>query len=305
MENNIDSYFQKASSILIVLPQKPSFDQVAAGLSLYLSLSSKKQVSVICPDPMLVEFNALVGVDKVTQKAEEKNLIIHFAGYDAAGVEKVSSDLKNGELYLTLIPQPGVKPPSKEQIKLFYDGTSCDLIILVGGTDESQFPILSGSPDVSAIDKIHIGLHEIHQTRNNNIIPYVRSSSSVSELAADLIRALGLEIDADIASNLIAGIEVGSNNYSSEGTTADTFQTIADLLRIGGRRVTPYFKTTTTSRRFGKFSGKLVAEDYPGQGIQSGSVLQSLSQEQEDVKLQESPPSDWLAPKIFKGTSTS
>ncbi len=302
MENNLGSYFQRANSILIVLPKKPYFDQVAAGLSLYLSLLGKKQVSIICPSPMLVEFNRLVGVDKVAQKAEEKNLIIHFAGYDAAGVEKVSSDVKDGELYLTLIPQPGVKPPLKDQINIFYGGTSCDLVVLIGGAEESHFPILS-DPEVGGVSKIHIGLREIRQTKDNNIFPYIRTSSSVSELAADLIRELELEVDADTASNLIAGIEVGSNHYSSEGTTANTFQTIADLLRLGGRRMVSSFKTTAFPKQFGAVSVKGGIEETPLQEVKPQDVLEDVSQETK--ALQENPPSDWLAPKIFKGTSVS
>ncbi len=301
MESSLNSYFQRSNSILIVLPKKPYFDQVAAGLSLYLSLLGKKQVSIICPSPMLVEFNRLVGVDKVAQQPEEKNLVIHFAGYDATSIEKVSSDVKDGELYLTLVPVFGVKPPTKDQIRLFYDGSSFDLMILIGGADESHFPILSDS-GVSSVDKIHIGLRELRQTKDNNIVSYVRNSSSVSELVADLIRELELEVDQDTASNLIAGIEVGSDHFSSEGTTANTFQTIADLLRLGGKRLATSFKAVSFSKHFEKHSISRIEEKKSDEKSSSTEALEAADQ---NMVNEENPPSDWLAPKIFKGTSIS
>ena len=74
MDNNQGkSRFQdtisRSNSVLIVLPQSPDLDTVAAGLSIYLALSSYgKTSSVFCPSDMLVEFNRLVGVDKVSRE---------------------------------------------------------------------------------------------------------------------------------------------------------------------------------------------------------------------------------------------
>ncbi len=304
MENDLSAYFDRATSVFIVLPKKPYFDQVAAGLSLYLSLLGKKEVSVICPSPMLVEFNRLVGVDKVVQHPVERNLVIRFAGYNAMDIEKVNSEVKDEELYLVVVPQPNVKPPTKEQVSLSYSGVSCDLIVLVGGADESHFPILA-DPEVLGIQKIHVGLRDIRQTKDNNILSYVRSSSSVSELVADIIRELGLEVDVDTASNLIAGIEVGSNHYTSEGVTANTFQTIADLLRLGGRRTNLLFRSTSSVGQ----SGETLLDKTGGDKFLRGNLTpESDIQDKgkrEAPEADENPPSDWLAPKIFKGTSVS
>ena len=97
MDNSFSSLVDSASSVLILLPNKPYFDQVAAGLSLYLSLSDKKEVTISCPSPMMVGFNRLVGVNKIVAEIGNKNLTIRFAGYDADSIEKVSYDIENGE----------------------------------------------------------------------------------------------------------------------------------------------------------------------------------------------------------------
>jgi hypothetical protein len=291
MEENFRSYIDSARSVLIVLPKKPYFDQVAAGLSLYLALRGRKEVDIFCPTPMLVEFNRLVGVDKVTSELGNKNLVIRFAGYKASDVERVSSEVKDEELYLIVVPQPGVNPPTKEQVVLSHSGVSSDLVILIGGAELSHFPIAS-SEELLNLPKIHIGLRPLSLPANFNVISFVKSSSSVSEIVADLIREAELEVDADIATNLIAGIETGSSHYTSDGVSVNTFQTVADLMRLGGKRL-PQFNVK-----------------YPQGAIPTRSFLKPQPPEKkeeikEDQTIEENPPQDWLAPKIFKGTSVS
>lgn len=293
MENNFRSYLDSARSILIILPKKPYFDQVAAGLSLYLTLLGKKEVDIVCPNPMLVEFNRLVGVDKVKSELGNKNLVIRIVNYKASDIERVSSEVKNEELYLTVIPQPGVNPPLENQVMLSHSGVSADLIILIGGADQTHFPMISNQ-DLAGLPKVHIGLRPLSLGQGVSVVSFVKPSSSVSEIVADLIREAELEVDGDTASNLIAGIEMGSNHYSSDGVSANTFQTIADLMRLGGRRLP-----------------QLPKKDYPQGAIpavqptfQPASVENKEEKKEED-SLEETPPQDWLAPKIFKGTSVS
>lgn len=293
MENNLRSYINSSNSVLIVLPKKPYFDQVAAGLSLYLALVGKKDVSIFCPNPMLVEFNRLVGVDKVVKDLENKNLVIKITNYKASDIERVSSEVKNEELYLTVIPHSGIKPPLKEQVVLSHSGASFDLVILIGGANQNHFPILLNQ-DLSSSAKVHIGLTPLSLPEEVNVFSFVEPSSSVSELVADLIREAELEVDSDIASNLIAGIEIGSNHYSSVSVSANTFQTIADLMRLGGQRIPLVPK-----------------KDYPQGSIPTtkpffqSNLIEKKEEKEEPMSQEELPPEDWLAPKIFKSNSVS
>src|SRR5689334_79210 len=97
MDNTLSQLIDSSSSVLIILPTKPYFDQVAAGLSLYLALRDKKDATITCPSPMTVGFNRLIGVQKIVSEIGNKNLTIKFAGYDATNIEKVSYDIENGE----------------------------------------------------------------------------------------------------------------------------------------------------------------------------------------------------------------
>jgi hypothetical protein len=281
MDNSFRSLIDSANSILILLPSKPYFDQVAAGLALYLAVRNKKEVGVSCPDEMVVEFNRLVGVNKVTSQTGNKNLTVKFVDYKASDIERVSYDVENGEFRLTVIPKPGFSAPKKEQINLSFAGVSADTIVLIGGGNETHFPTLA-TKELSAAKVIHIG------TRNLNIsglsiMSFARPASSTSEVAFGLIEQSGLDMDADIATNLLMGIEEGSKEFKGPEVTAETFETVAKLLKSGGRRQQEL---------------KSEKRDYPLGAVPGAVVMQEPEKKEET-------PKDWLEPKIYKGTSVS
>ena len=81
MENTFKTAVDSANSILILLPTNPDFDQVAAGLSLYLSLMGGKNIQISVSSPVTVEFNRLVAVNKIATELGNKNLVISFYDY--------------------------------------------------------------------------------------------------------------------------------------------------------------------------------------------------------------------------------
>ncbi len=94
MNDSFSSLVDSATSVLIILPSKPYFDQVAGGLALYLSLREKKETAITSVTPMTVEFNRLVGVNKVANELGNKNLTIKFIDYRANDIERVSYDIE-------------------------------------------------------------------------------------------------------------------------------------------------------------------------------------------------------------------
>ncbi|OGM09854.1 hypothetical protein A2W13_01575 [Candidatus Woesebacteria bacterium RBG_16_36_11] len=282
MDNSFSSIIESANSILILLPTRPYFDQVAAGLSLYLALRNKKNVTISCPSQMLVEFNRLVGVNKITTELGNKNLVIKFSDYKATGIERVSYDIENGEFKLSVIPKPGNNPPTKEQVALSFSGVSADTIILIGGINDTHFPSLSSKELVGA-KLVHLGIKALIAPAGMEVLSFARPAASVAELVYYLVKESSFEIDPDIATNLLLGIEAGTNNYSSSFVSADTFQMASDLMRLGGKR----------------HSQGVKRQDYP-----EGAIPGELPPTQEGGETKE-PPKDWLAPKIYKGTSVS
>lgn len=280
MDNSFGSIIGSANSVLILLPTKPFFDQVAAGLSLYLSLREKKDASISCPSPMVVEFNRLVGVNKITQELGNKNLVVRLVDYPAENIERVSYDIENSEFRLTIIPKPGFPSPKKEQASLGYSGVSADTVILIGGANKSHFPAVDSSKELAGAKIVHIGTRALSVSPEVNVMSLARPASSCSEIVADLIKKSGLTLDVDTATNLLAGIEEGSNKFSSSEVGANTFQAVADLMKVGGIRK-PRFSSPRDTFPSGSIPGEKVVEE------------------------KKEAPKDWLEPKIYKGSSIS
>ena len=299
MENSLKSIIDQSSSILILLPERPYFDQVAAGLGLYLALRDKKEVSITNPSPITVEFNRLVGVDKITQELGNKNLVIKFGGYKASDIERVSYDIEDGEFRLTVIPKPGLSTPKKDQAVLSYSGVSADTIVMVGGVNESHFPALS-SNSLAGAKLVHIGTRALTLSGGRNVIFLSRPASSISELVASLIKESGMGLDADIATNLLMGIEEGTNKFSGSDVNAETFQVVSELMRSGGQR------GAQRTQRKAAYPPGAIPGQLPRQPVrQTPQVRQQLSGTQPVMDKKKDTPKDWLEPKIYKGTSMS
>lgn len=268
MDQSFKNLVERGKSVLVMLPVSPSFDVVAAGLSLYLALKDKKSTSVACASDMLVEFNRLVGVDRITKELGTKNLVISLVNYNPDNLEKVSYDLEeSGEMKLNIITKPEGTPPTPDQVKLNYTGVNADLIILVGGTDETSFPDLAKS-DFADKRFAHVGVSEV-KIAGKDIISFARPASSISEIVGALVKESAYEVDADLATNLVMGIEEGSEHFTNVLTSADTFAMVAELMKLGGKRSKQTIEVTPVSTM-------------PGQV-----------------------PPNWMDPKIYKGTSVS
>lgn len=299
------SLIEAANSILVLLPVRPTLDQVSSGLALYLALSkTDKNIQISCPTPMIVDFNRLIGVDKITQELGNKNLVIRFQDYKATDIERVSYDIENGQFRLTVIPKPKITPPVKESVDLSYSGISADLILLVGGTNMSHFPDIANKDFIGA-KLVHIGTNDLDMS-NRDVLSIARPASSISELIAKYLKEAEFKIDEDIATNLLAGIEQTTGSFSSPSMGPDSFMIIAELMRLGGRRIE---KVVPMQMPQGFIPQNQQKGAFPAMPIpqvpQNMNFGGSIDPENPDDEAMMNPPNDWLKPKIYKGTSVS
>ncbi len=291
MENSFGNLITGSKSILILLPVNPTFDQVASALSLYLALRPAKETTISSASPMLVEFNRLVGVNEIRADFGNKNLTIRFKDYKADSIEKVSYDIENGEFRLTVTPKLGENAPKENQINVSYSGTSSDTVILIGGSQKEDFPAL-GSKDLKPqrLARIHVN---IQSTGATDILDFSRQASTISEVVAGYVKEIGAQIDGDIASNLLMGLEEGSQNFTHPLVNADTFALAAELMKAGGKRMS---------------AGRVMRENFPVGSI-PGEILQNKANQEvgsiEEVEIENAPQSWFEAPQILKGTSVS
>ncbi len=272
MKDSFKNIISSSQSVLVVLPANPKFDEVAAGLSLYLALGSTSQI--YSSSPMVVEFNRLVGVNKIKNEIGNKNLAIRFLNYKPDGIEKVSWDIDKGEFKLTIAPKTGVTPPGQDQISITHEGVAADVVVLVGGVDENSFEVIK-NPDLASSKLAHIGLQDV-KVSGREVMSFDTNGSTISEVVTKLLKDNGYEITSDIATNLLAGIEEGTQGFATPNTTAETFADVAELMRAGGKRLG---------------QGQVSAADFP-----EGSIPTIPA---------DKAPQSWFEPKIYKGTSTS
>lgn len=281
MGNSFKNIISTSTSSLIVLPTNPKFDEVAAGLSLYLALGSISQI--YSQSAMVVEFNRLVGVNKIKNEIGNKNLAIRFLNYKPDGIEKVSWDIDKGEFKLTIVPKTGVTPPGTDQIVISHEGVAADVVILIGGSDkqslgseavENSFEVIK-NPDLATAKLAHVGLHDV-KVGGREVMSFDTNGSTVSEVVAKLLKDNGYELTSDIATNLLFGIEEGTQGFATADTSAETFALVSELMRAGGKRLG---------------QGQVNATDFP-----EGSI---------PTVPADKAPQSWFEPKIYKGTSTS
>jgi hypothetical protein len=255
---------------------------------------------------MTAEHSRLIGVDKVTSNLGNKNLTIKFVNYQAEDVDKVRADVENGLFILSVSPKPGKKVPTKEQIDINYSGNSGDLVILIGGENDGDFPLVS-NPSLSEAKLTHIGTKLLEVTNSNlQILSFASAASSTSELIAYILKESGYVIDSDIATNLLAGIEKQSNNFQSQEVTINTFEIFTELLKLGGVRskkisTDAFPQGAIPNRPFNK--PQEVNNVFPQ--LNQDESISSMTPEEAEEEIQQDIPPSWSEPKIYTGTSLS
>jgi len=277
----------EAQSTLLVIPENPSQDIVAASLAFYLSLSqSGKVCSIVSSTSPVVRDSHLVGLDKISTDVGGENLVITLNVPENA-IDKVTSNTEGGHLNLIVNPAKGAPSITEKDIKFSYSGASADLVIILGAADLKDVGVLAekeqGLFDVAKLVNIS------NQVGTFGSVNITDPSSSNSELITALLKELALPLDVDIASNLMRGIEEATDGLSSPNMTADTFEALAVLYRTGARRSAPLKSSPTAT----------IVNDVPivdhGESVVTPKTEPSITAEQ--------PQPDWLQPKIFKGSA--
>lgn len=299
---NLSQILNTSKSVLILLPTNPHFDQVAAGLSLFITLKEQAivgDIAISSPSPMIVEFNRLVGVDNITSELGNKNLLITFKNYPVEDLNTVTYEINGGEIQIKVEPKPGVAAPKQEQIDLSYAGIAADTVILIGGAHDGHFPALS-NPELHTTKLIHIGVRDVNLA--NKPLSLARQAASISEIVAKLLQDSNWDVSQDVATNLIMGIEEGSRNFTSPETNADTFAGMAELLKLGGKRITK--QDRPDPKRFP--AGSIPNRPYIQMGNPKPQTHQTDHPDIEKQDPAQEVPKSWLGtPKVYKGSEGS
>ncbi len=279
----------KASSGAIILPVNPSPDAVAAGTTLYLGLTKiGKGVTLVCDSPSDLD---LVGVEKFKSDltVAGDNLVISFP-YSDGSIDKVDYNIQGNFFNLIVTPRSGYPKLDPNQVKYSYSGGNLDFLIVVDAPSLNSLGQVYGNNQTQFQGKELINIDRHLTNASYGTINFLnKASSSISEMILSLLQQLQVEIDRDMATNLYVGIAAATNNFTSYSVTADTFDKIASLLRLGAVK-------KNIKKPMGFQNQTKIQSSFREKNI--NKTPQALERE---IQPEEKTPADWLRPKIFKG----
>lgn len=243
----IKSQLLSAQSVLIALPATTTVDKLAAGLALMLSLKqSGKQVDIVSEDTLRVAHTNLFGIGEVKNQvssgaANGNQFVLTLEGVvdESGNVNSEKLDYyqegKNLQLIFT-IPQGKKFEPTR--ITSNYQGGSSNTyqMIFVLGADNLQELGSIFTQNQSIFTPAQLINIDNSQTNAQygavNIVD--TNASSVSEMMAQILPDLGLNIQEDIATNLLTGIYNATQNMSIN-VKPDTFVAASTAMQAGGK----------------------------------------------------------------------
>lgn len=333
--------FDKENSFAIVVGSSYAIDEMGGALALYLTLSSQgKNVSVISSKPPLVEVSNLVGIDRVRQSFEPTSgdLVVSFP-YQGDEIGKVSYTLETGFLNIIVKPKDNALSFGEKDVLFKRNGEAPKVLIAVGVkrlSELSQMFNIEALKDTTIVNIDKAGANEGF----GDIVIIGQSASSVSEQIANIMLSLAYPMDTDVSQNLLSGIVHATEDFQSSRTSSLAFEMAGILLRSGAVResVGSFQSRRPTAQPVNNFvddvlpnplaqqvisQNPLSAQAFSPQSLRSnsprvtrpissqalssnsGQALPSNSAQAEfprEQKKDEAPP-DWLAPKIYKGST--
>lgn len=333
-----------AQNILIALPNQVNVDELASGLALFLSLQQAgKKAYLVTEGIIKVGHSNLYGVGEIQSKlsaAQGGDFTLVLGGVVAPGpdgkpavpaVEKLDYFPLGNDLNLVFKVLPGQKfEPTF--ITPRHEAGGYQLIFVIGATSLND---LGSIYTINSQVFVSAQLVNIDNKANNtqfgstNVVD--PSASSLSEMIAQVIASLGLPLNQDIASNILAGIYETTNNLQSGNLSADTFEAVSQALRLGGQKPsmemgTPAIGAQTVQEMISTPQPFMSIPQTPPQGFDltqvtpvqqntTSSLIKNLTginpasnpadqSSPEEVPVGEevvTPEADWLTPKIFKG----
>src|SRR3989344_3803934 len=235
--SKIKEAVERYNNIAIAVSQNSSVDQMAAALSLYLSLQSLgKNITIASPTTPLVEVSNLVGIDQVRTSlgTESGDLVVSFP-YREGEIEKVSYTrdanflnivVKAGELGLNF---------DEKDVKFTKGGSAPELLFVIGSARVSDLGQLFDVANLKDTVVVNIDNKSENQGFGDILMVSTRLSS-LSESIANLLIALNYKLDLDIAQNLMSGIADATNNFQDANTSSLAFEMAGILMRSGALR---------------------------------------------------------------------
>lgn len=301
----------KGTTGIVVLPQNPTIDAIAAATSLYLGLVKMgKTINIVCASPVKSD---LMAADKIQSNLSVggDNLVVSFP-YTDGSIDKIDYNIQGQFFNLTISPRPGFPKLNPNQVTYSYAGGSFDFIITVDVPSLASIGALYTDNQAQFQGKSIINIDRHLTNAFYGTVNFVnKTASSTSELALKTLQALQVELDKDMSTNMYAGIAAATNNFTAYSVNAETFETVASLLKSGAlKKISKPGASMNAPQvnapQMPSFSGSAKPQQpqtsQPQFEHKSQGTIDTVERATTSQTKEGSPsPQDWLKPKIFKG----
>ncbi len=232
---SLQSIIQTAESVMIIFAPGATTDVQASTVALYQLLQSVgKSPRLLTPRKTSQFIFSELAVAQ-TELGQE-NLVVSFP-YSLEKVDKVSYHISEElqRFYLTIKPKAGIAPLDTTEVQYTYTGARVDAVITLGITNQQE------------LEQLYFGYEELFASVPILVITQAGANfgthlfetsghSCMSEGVAQLITQAEYTLSPDAATALLTAIEQQTHLFSSLSCTAETFETVALLLKSGARR---------------------------------------------------------------------
>lgn len=294
-KQRIQELISRNEKIGIAVGKGPTIDTMGGALALYLALISlRKKVTVACVEEPTVAISSLVGIDKVrtTLDGESADLVVSFP-YREGEIEKVSYTIEEGNLNIVVKAADTGLSFSEKDVQYRRNGGVPTLLFIVGTPRLSDLGSLFDATELK--DTTVVNIDNTSQNQGFGDVTFVSSQfSSVCEQVASLLSSLAIPIDTDIAQNLLYGITFATDNFQKPTTSYLAFETAGKLMQKGALRQSPAVASAPHA-----VPDALFEEDF----LDDFSRDRKHHQQEKQMGKGKKPPSDWLVPRVYKGST--
>lgn len=234
------------SQRILVVPGRPDADSIGSALALLLALKKlNKEIGIVTLDPVHHQLRFLPEIDSIATDLDGGRDFVITLNNVAAEPDKLSYNFDNGQLQIIVTPKSGRY--SADQISFSEGQPRYDLIITVDAADLTQtgavydaYPTLFR--EISLINIDHHATNSYFGTVNLVDL----TATSTGEILVGLLEAMGVEIDADIATCLLTGIVSDTGSFQHSNTTPKSLTVAAQMVGFGARQqdiIRQLFKT--------------------------------------------------------------
>lgn len=299
----IRQILSKEGDIVIALSSNYTLDEVASALGLYLVLRNVgRNLQIISSKQPNVEISHLFAIDKVQSNFQSKNgdLVVSFP-YRDGEIEKISYTMEGG--LLNIVVKSGEKGLnfSDRDVKFNRSGNAPAILFTIGVKNLDELSFAFDRNSLSTAEIVNIDNKSDNQMYGT-VVAVVPNASTVSELVSDMLYSLGYNFDPDSAQNFLTGMISATNNFQSTNASGLAFEMAGILMRSGAQRK-QIQSQPQQSQEFKPQQNQNNQQRNQSQGQQAQQNQNQQGQQRTNEQGVKNPPPDWLAPKIFKGST--